>query len=386
MTRPRLDLLRAATLFYAALALLAWGWAAFFDVPLFGETSPSRLQLLDGLLLGLGVVLFSGVLYLGSRSVRRSSQVFERFLADTSVPTAIWLALVSGFAEEVAFRGALYPQLGAAGTSILFGLCHVLPLRAFWWYPLYAAFVGYLFAMLREGSGSVWPCVVAHATVNGINLPRRARRARRSGRPPPARMGRGRGEETDGDAFGAPGPPADAAGDWSLPEEIDVPDTFPFTVWRYDLRVEPRGTDRANLPLCLEEENLALFAYVPREEVYEALRGGRFVFAESFRGPLRAFPHDVAAFSAYLFDAVVGVEVAERYVDEETTDDVRAWKVVAQRGEWVKVPLLVRQPSPGRFEVDPDREDRGILRARWNTFPRWFQDGMRFKYPDLRDL
>ena len=44
--------------------------------------------------------------------------------------------------------------------------------------------------------------------------------------------------------------------------------------------------------------------------------------------------------------------LAERYVDERTTDDVRAWKVVAQRGEWVKVPLLVGTPEEGRFDAE----------------------------------
>jgi hypothetical protein len=97
------------------------------------------------------------------------------------------------------------------------------------------------------------------------------------------------------------------------------------------------------------------------------------------------FPADVAAISAYLFEPVVGLEVAERYVDDETTDDVRAWKIVALRGEWVNVPLVV-QEDEGRFVVDSDAEDLETIRARWKGYPRWFQDGMRFRYPRLRDL
>ena len=108
--------------------------------------------------------------------------------------------------------------------------------------------------------------------------------------------------------------------------------------------------------------------------------------AGSFRDPLTGFAHDVAAFSAYLFQTVVGIEVAERHVDEETTDDVRAWKVVAQRGEWVKVPLLIDPPEDGRFVVDPEHEDTNVMAAHWSEYPRWFQDGMRFKYPPLREL
>ncbi len=375
--RPAATLLKGATIFYAVLALLAWGWAGVFDIALLGETSPSVPAVFHGFILGIGVVVLSGALYAGSRSVRRSSEILEQFLRGTTVLGAVWLALISGFAEEVMFRGALFGQLGLIGTSIFFGLCHFVPLRAFWWYPIYAAFAGYLFGVLRGSSGSVWPCVVAHVVINGINLSWLAWRVRKHGR----RVRRTTTTGTDGDVSHGEDPDA-----FALPEEIDVPDTFPFTVWRYDLRVEPSGTDRQNLPLCLEGENLALFSYVDREEVYDALRGGRFIFAESFRAPLRPFPHDVAAFSAYVFDIVTGIEVAERYVDETRTDDVRAWKVVARRGEWVKVPLEVQQPEPGRFEVDPDEEDQGVLRAQWTTYPRWFQDGMRFKYPQLRDL
>jgi len=57
---------------------------------------------------------------------------------------------------------------------------------------------------------------------------------------------------------------------------------------------------------------------------------------------------------------------------------------VAQRGEWVKVPLLVENPEQGRFVVDPDRDDTEVIAAHFDRYPRWFQDGMRFKYPHLR--
>ena len=72
--------------------------------------------------------------------------------------------------------------------------------------------------------------------------------------------------------------------------------------------------------------------------------------------------------------------------DAETTDDVRAWKIVAQRGEWVKVPLLVPPPEEGRFLVDVDLDDTEVIAAHWREYPRWFQDAMRFKDPRLRDL
>ena len=366
--KPR-ELIRFATIFYVLLALGAWGWAALFDLRLFGELPVDAPALGHGALVGLLIVVICHVCHRLFRSVRDASAVLGEFLGPIGWATALWLALISGFAEELCFRGALWPQMGLVGTSVFFGLCHTVPMRALLGYPIFAFFVGLLFGMLREKSGSVWSPVAAHVTVNALNLAWLGARQRVSATLPVSAPSR----ET-------------SSVDVSIPEDFDVPDTFPATIWRYDLRVEPAGTDRENLPMCLEGEQLELFQYVDREKVYEALREGLFVFAESFSSPLAGFPVDVAAFSAYLFQPIVGVEVAERYVDERTTDDVRAWKIVAQRGEWVKVPLVVSSPEPGKFLVDPDEEDLGVLSAHWAEYPRWFQDGMRFKHPSLRDL
>jgi len=159
---------------------------------------------------------------------------------------------------------------------------------------------------------------------------------------------------------------------------------FPLTLWRYEFHLEPRGTDRTNLPMCLEAEELALFERVPREEVFARIRAGRFEFRESFEAPFQAFPGDLATISAYLFETVVGIELAERHVSSRESDDARAWKVVARRGEWVKVPLLVERRAEGGFVVDPGKEDVEVIAARFLDYPRWFQDAMRFRHPRLR--
>lgn len=159
---------------------------------------------------------------------------------------------------------------------------------------------------------------------------------------------------------------------------------FPRTLWRYHLEVEVSGTDRTNLPACLECEELAIYRWMPREEVCRQIGEGRLVFRQALEEPLQAFPSDVATLSTYLFQTLRGIEVAERHVSETRTDDVRAWKVVARRGEWVKVPLVVEPGQEGNFVVDPERDDVDIIAARWRDYPRWFQDAMRFKYPRLR--
>jgi hypothetical protein len=161
---------------------------------------------------------------------------------------------------------------------------------------------------------------------------------------------------------------------------------FPIALWRYEFSLEVAGTDRTNLPLCLEAEELALWAHLPREEAYARLRAGHLAWRGAFEEPYQAFPGDLATLSAYLFQIVSGIELWERHVSPTESDDARAWKVVARRGEWVKVPLLVGRREEGGFSVDPEKEDVEIVAARWRDYPRWFQDAMRFRHPPLRHL
>ena len=90
------------------------------------------------------------------------------------VDVAMLLVLVAGlvpFAEELFFRGMLYPLLrqrfGALGAVIfsaaIFAGVHFIPIL------LPALFiVGLCLAFLRERSGSIWPGVCLHALQNGM--------------------------------------------------------------------------------------------------------------------------------------------------------------------------------------------------------------------------
>lgn len=163
-------------------------------------------------------------------------------------------------------------------------------------------------------------------------------------------------------------------------------DTFPLTVWHYRLHLEIEGADRYNLPDALEGEDLLLFESVPRETAYEQIREGFLSYDVSFREPRPAFVEDLTILSMYLFQIVRGLEVAQRYVSKDVSDDARAWKVVARRGEWVKLPLVIARPHAGLVRVDEEADDLTVIRARWEDYPRWFQDGMRRKHPSLRSL
>jgi hypothetical protein len=166
----------------------------------------------------------------------------------------------------------------------------------------------------------------------------------------------------------------------------DPIDDYPVTVWRYRVDLPVAGSERQGLVDALEAEDLGLFEDMPREDVYRAIRAGRLRFDGAREAPAEGFAADLAVLSLFLFQVVSGLEIAERHVSETATDAVSAWKVLARRGEWVKVPLLVAADGEGRFRLDPDAEDLEAVRARWHAYPLWFRDGMRRKHPPLRSL
>jgi len=180
-------LLRIALPFYGIVALFAVGFALFSAgiTRLFGEVAARPTGLLGGLGVGLGLVALTRVGASGWAPMVRMTRSLEELVGPITWTTALLLALVSGFAEELLFRGALWPHLGLIGTTLLFGLIHVLPRRSLWLYPVFATLAGLFLGLVREGTGSVWPPIVAHVTVNALNLAWLGTRARRALLPPP---------------------------------------------------------------------------------------------------------------------------------------------------------------------------------------------------------
>jgi membrane protease YdiL (CAAX protease family) len=173
-------IVRLALGFYAIVTLFAVGYA-FFDrivrkddgpgaEAFLGLALPSLGHLLAGLGLGLAIV---GVTHVGIRAlpaVRQAAAMLTEVLGPLTWKQALIIGACSGVGEELLFRGALWPHLGLLGTTFLFGLVHVLPKKKLWGYPLFALGAGLLLGLLRDASGSVFPPILAHFTVNALNL------------------------------------------------------------------------------------------------------------------------------------------------------------------------------------------------------------------------
>ena len=95
---------------------------------------------------------------------------FRNLLGDVTPRQALIVAILSGLGEEVLFRGVLQPALGLWIAAAVFGLLHIGPNPRFlpWTAMAFAAGLG--FGALVLWQGSLVPAIVAHVTINYLNL------------------------------------------------------------------------------------------------------------------------------------------------------------------------------------------------------------------------
>lgn len=84
--------------------------------------------------------------------------------------TLLVLGLASGIAEELFFRGLLASALGLVFSSLAFGALHQLRGRVGWIWAGWAGVMGLLFGSLFFATGSLLGPIVAHASINVMNL------------------------------------------------------------------------------------------------------------------------------------------------------------------------------------------------------------------------
>lgn len=162
----------AATVVYAplmVLGLLICGFATK-TVPPPGDLHRIATDIAIGLAVAVGVVLVTFVLARAIPALQSMEIAFRRTLGPLSTGEIIRIALLSGIAEELLFRGALQPWAGLIVTSILFGILHFVPDKAWFPWTIFATAFGFLAGWLFEERGSLVAPMVAHVFVNLANL------------------------------------------------------------------------------------------------------------------------------------------------------------------------------------------------------------------------
>ncbi len=88
-------------------------------------------------------------------------------LGDGAIAT---MAVASGLGEELFFRGFLTPVAGVLVSSAAFGALHQVRGKARWAWTAWAALMGLIFAVLFDLTGHLAGPILAHATINFVNL------------------------------------------------------------------------------------------------------------------------------------------------------------------------------------------------------------------------
>jgi uncharacterized protein len=192
-------LYRLAWSLYLAMAVAGALWigisrgviplALFFDV---------HLWWLD-LLLGIGAALLLLGFWKGAERRVPMARELDRQLMAALGPLepaeVVGLAVLSGFAEELFFRGAVQGAFGWLPATLAFAILHSGPGRAFRLWTVFAGVAGLLFAGLMVWRGNLLAPIVGHFLVNAINLRRLSRHASLPGDSGRLPLGQGESEK-----------------------------------------------------------------------------------------------------------------------------------------------------------------------------------------------
>jgi uncharacterized protein len=157
----------------AVLALLIGGLRGDWDIyRIAGVTTGARVALspLVGLAVGLIVVFASRLAVHRFDWARRLHRDFRGLLGHMGEKDILVLALASSIGEELLFRGALQPWLGLWPSALVFALLHIGPGTRFLPWTASALVVGVGFGFMAAQLGDIGGPIVAHFTINYMNL------------------------------------------------------------------------------------------------------------------------------------------------------------------------------------------------------------------------
>jgi len=161
-------------LFYGAMLALAIGighargHANVFFVG--NDTRGVPLSAAIGLAFGVVAVFATRLATSSWQWARVLHQEFHALVHQITLRDVVLLALASSVAEEALFRGALQPIIGVGPQAVLFAALHFRPRARFYPWTLMSLAIGLLFGWVTQWRGDLAAPIVAHFTVNALNL------------------------------------------------------------------------------------------------------------------------------------------------------------------------------------------------------------------------
>ncbi len=170
---PR-ELLKMTTIAYAAMAVVGFEICWWYHKNIRSLLGPLTYDPLMTAGMVVAAVLFLHFCQRAMEDFFPSYRDFKKTLAalfsGLGAWGAFWLALVSSAGEEILFRGAIQPFLGIWFTSFLFGALHLDPEGGVSVWTAWAVLAGVVLGGVVNVTGSLWPAVAIHFTVNFIGL------------------------------------------------------------------------------------------------------------------------------------------------------------------------------------------------------------------------
>lgn len=163
-----------AWFFYLGLAVAAAIWIGVRERGVSPALFLDRSSWWLDLLLGLALAVALGLVWWLARGVLPAARRVDRLLAAALGPLrrseVVALALLSGFAEELFFRGAVQGSWGPVWATVIFALLHGGPGRDYRLWTVFAALAGAALAAVVVWRGNLLAAVVAHAAFNAFGL------------------------------------------------------------------------------------------------------------------------------------------------------------------------------------------------------------------------
>jgi uncharacterized protein len=166
--------MKRAVILYLAMTAIAAGFLAgrgdlaYLIPPL--ELSAWAKTVSAGLGVGLVMVLLSRLATARFAWAAHLADEFRKVLGPLDRREALIVAALSSLAEEALFRGLLQPSLGLWLTAAIFGVLHIGPTPRFLPWTVMAFAAGLAFGALALWTGNIFAPILAHATVNYLNL------------------------------------------------------------------------------------------------------------------------------------------------------------------------------------------------------------------------
>lgn len=169
---------RKAHLFFA---VLFYGFIAAAGIIWMHYTTPKKIgdlmtighpTLTFGLGIGAGLAMaLASQLVVKLFSFAKSlEQEFGWLLGNQSYGEIFILAMLSGVAEEILFRGAMQQWVGPIFATFIFALAHPPFNQRLMMWPVFALLVGAVLALECELTKSLIAPILTHAIVNFVNL------------------------------------------------------------------------------------------------------------------------------------------------------------------------------------------------------------------------